>query len=123
MLVGGFAVNFHGYSRSTGDMDIWVGADAENAVRVARALQEFGFPQATPAMFSTPDQVVRMGAPPLRLEILTTISGVEFRECFPGCEWAQVEGIAVPVLRLKDLIRNKRAAGRLKDLADLEELE
>jgi hypothetical protein len=74
-------------------------------------------------MFSTPDQIIRMGVPPLRLEILTSISGVDFEECYARREIAEVEGIFVPVIRLEDLKRNKLASGRLKDLADLEDLQ
>jgi hypothetical protein len=123
LLVGGYAVNYHGYSRSTGDMDIWIARNEENARRVARALQQFGFLQATPEIFCLPDQVIRMGVPPLRVEILTSISGVEFDQCFAVRETANLDGLAVPVIRLEDLINNKRASGRLKDLADVEELE
>jgi hypothetical protein len=74
-------------------------------------------------MLSEPDQIIRMGVPPLRLEILTSISGVDFEECYARRELADVEGILVPVIRLEDLKRNKRASGRFKDLADLEELQ
>jgi hypothetical protein len=123
LIIGGYAVNYHGYSRSTGDLDIWVGCEVANAEKVASALRDFGFPDAKAAMFSTPNQVVRMGVPPLRLELLTTISGVEFRECFAVRELADIGDITIPILRLDDLKRNKRAAARLKDLADLEALE
>lgn len=123
LLVGGYAVNYHGYARSTGDMDIWIGPSGENPAKVARALQAFGFAGASAEMLSRPEMVIRMGVPPLRLEILTSISGVDFAACFLSREVADIDGLPVPVIRLADLLRNKRAAGRLKDLADVEELE
>ena len=123
LLVGGYAVNYYGYSRSTGDLDVWISPLEQNRTKVAKALQQFGFASTTPEMFGQPDQVVRMGVPPLRLEILTSISGVEFADCYRRREIVDIAGLAVPVIRLDDLIRNKRAAGRLKDLADLEQLE
>ena len=83
-------------------------------------LRDFGFARASQEMLSEPGQIIRMGVPPLRLEILTTISGVDFEECYGRRESAEIEGILVPVIRLEDLKRNKRASGRLKDLADLE---
>lgn len=122
LLIGGYAVNYHGYSRSTGDMDIWIARSDDNARKVAAALRLFGFTAAVPELFSDPGQIVRIGVPPLRLEILTSISGVEFEECFGRREVAEIEGVIVPIIRLEDLKRNKRASGRHKDLADLEEL-
>lgn len=123
LLVGGFAVNVHGYSRSTGDIAVWVDPSAENAGRVAAALRDFGFPYATPALFTEPDQIVRMGVPPLRIEILTGIDGVEFDSCYQRRISVRTENIEIPVIHLEDLIANKKAAGRPKDLADLDELE
>ena len=116
-------MNYYGYSRSTGDMDIWVSRNTDNAVRVVDALRKFGFQQARPGILSLPDQILRMGMPPLRLEILTSISGVEFDECYARREIVDVDGCEVPVIHLVDLVRNKRASGRAKDLADLEALE
>lgn len=123
LLIGGYAVNFYGYSRSTGDLDIWIGSAPENNEAVCLALHEFGFLTATPEMLSTPNQILRMGVPPLRLEILTSISGVDFRECYDRRVDVDVDGLTIPVIRLEDLRINKRAAGRAKDLADLEELQ
>jgi hypothetical protein len=94
-----------------------------NSSKVASVLRDFGFSAATPEMLSEPDQIIRMGVPPLRLEILTSISGVDFEECYARRELAEIEGILVPVIRLEDLKRNKRASGRFKDLADLDELQ
>jgi hypothetical protein len=122
-LIGGYAVNYYGSSRSTGDMDIWTSRQPVNASKVASVLRGFGFSAATPEMLAEPDQIIRMGVPPLRLEILTSISGVDFEECYNRRELAEIEGMLVPVIRLEDLKRNKRASGRFKDLADLDELQ
>jgi hypothetical protein len=123
LLVGGYAVNHYGYSRATGDMDIWIGIDAPNATKAARALQEFGFVGASADILCEPGKVIRMGVPPLRLEILTSISGVVFSDCYAARETVELDGIPIPVISLADLLKNKRASGRLKDLADVEELE
>ena len=123
LLIGGYAVNFHGYSRSTGDMDIWISPRPENISRTVAALRDFGFSSAGPELFDSPDAMVRMGVPPLRLEILTSISGVEFDECFTRRVTGEVDGVPVPIISLDHLKINKRATGRPKDLADLEELK
>ena len=122
LLVGGYAVNFYGVSRSTGDMDVWIARDQENAASVAAALQQFGFRSARAETLLEPDRVVRMGVPPLRLEILTSVSGVVFEDCYLRRETVVANDTPVPLIHLDDLKRNKRAAGRLKDLADLEQL-
>ena len=123
LLIGGYAVNYHGYARTTGDMDIWIALSAENAARTASALRDFGYKETTPEMFASPGRMIRMGIPPLRLEILTSVSGVEFSDCYARREIANIDDVCVPVINIADLKRNKRASGRLKDLADLEELE
>jgi hypothetical protein len=123
LLIGGYAVNIHGYVRTTNDLDIWVKVSPENAARIDRALREFGFATAslTPELFLSPN-VVRMGVPPNRIEILTSISGVEFESCYAEKEMIQIEEMAVPVISLARLRQNKAASGRLRDLADLESL-
>jgi predicted nucleotidyltransferase len=123
LLIGGYAVNYYGYARSTGDMDIWVRRSPENAVNISRALQAFGFSDAYPELFTLPDQLIRIGVPPLRVEILTSISGVQFDECYENRERVEIDGTELPLIQLEDLKRNKRATGRLKDLADLEQLD
>ena len=123
LLIGGYAVNYHGYSRSTGDMDVWISPTPDNIVRTVSALRQFGFTAANSSLFNEPNGMLRMGVPPLRLEILTSIDGVTFADCFSRRVTADLEGILVPVINFDDLKRNKRAGGRAKDLADLEELE
>ena len=124
LLVGGYAVATYGYVRATNDLDIWVEADPDNAQRIVNALQEFGFPanQLKRELFLTSDQIVRMGVPPLRLEILTSISGLRFKPCYEEREVVQMGNLDVPVISLVRLRENKRAAGRAKDLVDLENL-
>jgi hypothetical protein len=105
-------------------MDVWVRINPDNAIKVVSALKEFGFavPELSPELFLKEDQIVRMGVPPLRLEILTTISGVEFIACFENRLIAQIDDLDVNLINLEDLKLNKRASRRLKDLLDLENL-
>jgi hypothetical protein len=124
LLIGGYAVGYYGFVRATGDMDVWVKINPDNAIKVVTALKEFGFavPELSPELFLKEDQIVRMGVPPLRLEILTTISGVEFIACFENRLIAQIDDLDVNLINLEDLKLNKRASRRLKDLLDLENL-
>ena len=124
LVVGGYAVAHHGYPRPTGDIDVWVRRSPGNAARIVAALRAFGFdvPGLTSDLFLTPDTIVRMGVPPNRIEILTTISGVEFDACWPARVNAPWRGVQVHVLSLADLKANKTASGRAKDQADLDEL-
>ncbi|HEV2474399.1 MAG TPA: nucleotidyltransferase [Chthonomonadales bacterium] len=122
LLIGGYAVGFHGYPRATNDIDLWVRVSADNAARIAYALRQFGFATATSTLFTVPQSVIRMGRPPLRIEIITGISGVDFDECYAGREDAKLDGIPVPVISRAHLVANKQAAGRAKDVADVEAL-
>jgi hypothetical protein len=125
LLVGGYAVGLHGYPRATVDMDVWIAVSPENANRTLGALAEFGFGADTGAalgLLIKPGKTIRMGVAPLRIEIQTVISGVEFEECYARRVLAELDGIPVPVISADDLKTNKRAAGRLKDLADLDNL-
>jgi hypothetical protein len=124
LLIGGYAVGYHGYPRATNDMDIWIALQPENAERVVEALREFGFdlPELRPELFLNEKAIIRMGSPPMRLEITTSISGVEFDECYESRVIDMLDDIQVSVIDLKHLKINKKASGRLKDLADLENL-
>jgi hypothetical protein len=122
LVVGGYAVNYYGYARATADLDIWIGITSENAEATASVVRGFGFSQAQTGAFLDRGKVIRMGVPPVRLEILTTISGVEFSDCYARRREAEIDGVPVNFIRLDDLKRNKRASGRLKDLLDLERL-
>ncbi len=124
LLVGGFAVALHGYPRATADIDVWVARRADNATRIVAALRDFGFdvPSLTEDLFLQPDRIVRMGAAPLRIEILMTIDGVYFDDCVKHSIVRIIDGCPIPVIGLEDLKTNKRASGRNKDLADLDNL-
>ena|ERR1700688_3545645 len=122
LVIGGYAVNYYGFPRATADLDIWIAISPANAACVAAVLREFGFPQATPANFLEERRVIRMGVPPVRLEVLTSISGVDFATCFARRLEAELGGVKVNLIHLEDLKRNKQASGRLKDRVDLENL-
>ncbi len=124
MLVGGYAVGYYGYPRATADMDIWVAANPANAGKIIAVLKEFGFdvPGLSPDLFVSEGQVIRMGVPPVRLEILTSISGVSFRECYAERLVAELDGVSITLISLKHLKINKKASGRYKDLDDLDNL-
>ena len=124
LLVGGYAVNFYGYARATGGLDIWVSRDPENALRADRAIRDFGFDfdEVSPGLLQTEHRSVRMGIEPVRIEVLTSLSGVEFEECYAVRTPVEIGGVTVPVIHFADLIRNKRSAARLKDLADIDNL-
>lgn len=124
LLVGGYAVGFYGHPRATGNMDIWVASSEENAKRVVQSLRAFGFqsPKLSTKLFTEVSQIVRMGLPPMRLELLTEIDGVEFAECYARRHRETIDGVGVNLIALADLRKYKAASGRHKDLADLEEL-
>ncbi len=124
LLIGGYAVGYHGYPRATNDMDIWIAIDLKNAERMVEVLQEFGFnlPELNPQLFLKENAIIRMGIPPMRLKITTGISGVEFKECYSSKIVDVIDVIKINIIDLRHLKINKKAAGRLKDLADLENL-
>ena len=124
MLVGGQAVAYYGYPRPTGDMDLWVAMTPENAKRVADVFREFGFdlPNLKEELFLKEDQIVRIGVPPLRIEVLTTISGVDFGDCYARKTTGTFDGVETNIISLDDLKANKTAANRHKDRDDLENL-
>jgi predicted nucleotidyltransferase len=124
LLIGGYAVGYHGHARPTGDLDVWVETTKDNLERVVAALHQFGFdmPDVSVNLFSDPDTILRFGYPPLRIELMTQLSGVTFEECYAQRVTDDLDGVKVTIINLQDLKLNKRAAGRHKDLADLEEL-
>lgn len=124
LLIGGYAVGHYGYPRATGDMDVWIERSESNAARMVAVLKAFGFdvPELSVDLFLEEGKIVRMGMPPIRLEILNAISGVTFAACYPRRKRAQFDGIKVDVISLRHLKINKAAAGRPKDLDDLEHL-
>jgi len=124
LLIGGYAVGYHGYARATEDMDIWVAIHPDNAQKIVTVLKVFGFdlPELKPELFLREKQIIRMGIPPVKLEIGTSISGVDFDECYQGRVVDELDGVEVNLIDLENLKKNKKASGRLKDLADLEKL-
>jgi len=124
LLIGGYAVGFYGYPRATADMDIWIAINPDNAEKIVNVLKEFGFdePDLTPQIFLKDWQIIRLGFPPVRIEISTTISGVNFADCFSRRKIETLDGVEVNMISLKDLKINKKASGRLQDLSDLEKL-
>jgi predicted nucleotidyltransferase len=125
LLVGGYAVGVHGYQRTTNDFDLWVWPNPENAARVIRALEKFGAPafDISEEDFQKEGTVFQIGVAPVRIDVLTSIAEVRFEEAYRNAKIAAVDGIEFPVISLQDLIRNKKAAGRGKDLVDVEHLE
>lgn len=124
LLIGGYAVGYHGYPRATNDLDVWIAIHPENAERMVSVLREFGFdhPELSPNLFLQENKITRMGFPPMRLEITTGISGVDFEESYASRVVDKLDGMEVNIIDLPHLKTNKKAAGRLKDLADLENL-
>lgn len=124
LLVGGYAVCYHGYYRNTGDIDLWVAVHPDNASKLVRLIREFGFdvPELSAELFLRKGRIVRMGVEPTRIEILTEISGCDFADCYARRLRACLDGVEVHLISLPDLIRNKLKAGRLKDLDDARRL-
>ncbi len=125
LLIGGYAVGMHGYVRSTTDIDFFVSSDKENAKKLVMALTEFGFAGTTLSidLFTRKDSLVIMGVEPLAVDILNYLTGVDFETAYRQRKLIICEGIEVSVINLADLITNKIATGRLKDLADVEYLK
>lgn len=124
LLVGGYAVGYYGYPRSTADLDIWIAADPANAEAMVRVLRKFGFSAGSVSadLFLKENQIVRMGVPPLRIDLLTSVSGIDFRQCHAQRRVDVIDGVEVSLISLDHLKENKRAIGRSKDLDDLEHL-
>jgi len=124
LLIGGYAVSYHGYPRSTYDMDIWTGISESNAENMVKVMESFGFKKGkiAPEIFLSADCLIRLGVPPVRLEILTSISGVDFETCFQNRIVDVIDEIEVNIINLEDLRKNKTASARHKDLNDLENL-
>ena len=124
VVIGGYAVAYHGFVRYTGNLDVFVELSVRNATKLVTALKLFGFdlPKLKPTLFLQRGKIIRMGLEPMRLEILNEIDGVSFSECFRHRSIARVGGLRINFIDLKRLLKNKRASGRQKDLADVEAL-
>jgi hypothetical protein len=125
LIVGGYAVAFHGYPRYTKDIDIWIDAERENAEKLLQAVNDFGF--GTVGLkaedFLISGYVIQLGYPPNRIDLLTSIKGVDFATCYASRIEIEIEGTTICLIDVENLKKNKRATGRLQDLADVENLE
>ncbi len=124
LVVGGYAVAIHGHPRYTKDIDIWIETLPDNAQRLVQALADFGFQSLglQVADFLVPDRIVQLGYPPARIDLVTTLSGVEFADCYPMRLEVELDGVRVSFIDRENLRKNKASSGRLQDLADLENL-
>jgi hypothetical protein len=124
MVVGAFAVAYHGYPRFTADIDLFIERSPENAERLVQAIEQFGFGDLNLSIedFLQEDQVIQLGIAPSRIDLLTFLSGVDFQEAWATCEHGEINGLKVPFISKEMLKRNKAASGRTQDLLDLEHL-
>ena len=124
LVVGGYALAFHGAPRFTGDIDLWVRMSSSNASKILLALGEFGFGNLgiNKDDLTKDDQVLQLGYPPVRIDIMTSIDGVDFDEAYTNREITKYGDININIISKNDLIKNKRATGRHRDLADVEAL-
>jgi hypothetical protein len=124
IVVGAFALAYHGYPRYTGDIDLFIERSAENAQVLLQALQQFGFGDSglSSEDFLQEDQVIQLGVAPNRIDLLTFLSGVEFQEAWATAIQGEIAGLSVPLISKELLKKNKAATGRSQDIADLEHL-
>ena len=125
LVVGGYAVAFHGYPRYTKDMDVWIRGDSANAERLLRALKDFGFKEIDLriADLLEDETLIELGYPPKRIDLLTRLTGVDFETAYPSRVEADIGGVSANFIDLANLKKNKKTTGRHQDLADLEQLE
>lgn len=124
LIVGGYAVGVHGHPRYTGDIDIWLNPTSENAGRILACVNEFGFASYGLKLddFMKEGNIVQLGYPPLRIDLLTQIDGVTFNECYQNKTQVEIEGLLVNFIGYNDLLKNKKESGRLRDLDDINNL-
>lgn len=125
LIVGAYALALHGAPRFTGDIDVFVRPTAANAIRLLRALEAFGFPTGplTPEDIVDPARVIQMGIEPVQIHVMSAIDAVPWDEAWTGRQMGDAGGRDLPFIGRQEFIKNKRAAGRLKDLADVEAIE
>ncbi|MBV5260859.1 hypothetical protein FLX56_20795 [Synechococcus moorigangaii CMS01] len=125
LVVGGYAVAIHGHPRYTKDIDIWVEMSEENSRKLIMVLDQFGFGSLgiTDEDFQTPDQIIQLGYPPSRINLITTPDGVNFNNCYQSKVEVSIDNMMIDFIDLENLRKNKLASGRLQDLADLENLQ
>jgi hypothetical protein len=124
LVIGGYAVAFHGYPRYTKNLDIWIWIDKENAEKVVQAIKHFGFESLglSSSDFMEPEMVIQLGYAPNRIDLVLTPPGVDFEICYANRIETNIDGVRIPFIDKENLIKNKRASGRLQDLADIENL-
>jgi hypothetical protein len=125
LVVGGYAVAFHGHPRYTKDLDVWIELSPNNANKILNALNKFGFGSLglKPADFIESDQIIQLGYPPNRIDILTTLKDLKFEDCYKVKVEVEIHGLRIDFIDIENLKRNKRATGRPQDIADAENLE
>ena len=125
LIVGGYAVGIHGHPRFTGDLDIWLKPSESNAIEILKCVEDYGFGSFNLQVsdFTKIGNVIQFGNPPLRIDLLTEIDGVQFDECFINRKVVEIDGLEVDFIGYRDLLKNKKESGRLKDLDDLENLK
>jgi predicted nucleotidyltransferase len=125
LVIGGYAVALHGHPRYTKDMDVWIEMKPENAKQITKALEQFGFGSLGLKAddFLVPDQVIQLGYAPNRIDLITTLEGIDFENCYASRVEVKIDDVTVNFIDLENLKRNKKATGRYQDLADLENLE
>jgi hypothetical protein len=125
LVVGGYAVAFHGHPRYTKDLDVWIELSPGNAENIFQALKKFGFGELglKPADFLERDQIIQLGYPPNRIDILTTLKNLKFDDCYKAKVEVEIQGLKIYFIDIENLKQNKRATGRPQDLADAENLE
>jgi len=123
LLLGGWAVGIYGYPRATANMDILIAIDDNNLDKLQKSLYEFGAPSVNKELFKEKGNVFRMGRSPIRIEILNDVSGINISEGYERRNVIIVDDVPISLISKEDLIRNKKASGRAKDLADVENLE
>ena len=123
LLLGGWAVGIHGYPRATGDMDVLIAIDDANLDKLLKALFEFGAPTINKGHFKEKGNVFRMGRSPIKIDIINEASGIDIEDCYSRRDVVHIDGIDISLISKEDLIKNKRASGRAKDIADVENLE
>ena len=123
IVIGGYAVVYHGYVRSTNDIDIWIDIHEDNIKNLIKVLDEFGFSSLNIKKGDfLPNQIIQLGHPPNRIDLITTPAGIEFETCYESKEQVSIDDTSVNFIDLENLIKAKKASNRTRDLADIEEL-
>ncbi len=125
LIIGGYALALHGYPRFTGDLDIFINNSRDNVSKIVQALDEFGFGSLglTAEDFLQRETVIQLGVAPVRVDLLTSLSGLSWNEADSNKVIREMNGLMIPFISKSDLIQNKKASGRLQDLADIEHLQ